>query len=235
MPWLRWVKTIHHGLDLRRFEFKSEPGKYLAFLGRIDNEKRPEWAIEIAKKAGVPLKIAAKVEGKMAQDYYDAFVKPHVDGKNIEYVGEISDFEKSEFLGNALGLAFPIDWPEPFGLVMIESLACGTPVLGRPVGAAAEVLENGVTGYVSMDIQELARHVRDLETFDRAGCRQRVEESFSLQRMTEDYIDVYRQLAGDPAGRRTRTAAAPTFERRRAHRYRRNLVHTVQRIANGDT
>lgn len=234
MPWLRWVKTIHHGLDLSKFEFYPKPGKYLAFLGRMHDHKRPDWAIQIAKKAGVPLKMAAKIEGKEMRDYFDTHVKPHVDGRNIEYIGEISDREKSEFLGNALGLVFPIDWPEPFGLVMIESLACGTPILGRPVGAAAEVLKDGVTGYVSMDIDELASRVRDLESFDRAGCRQWVEKGFSLQRMTEDYIHVYRQLAGDAAGRRTRQTAQ-SFERRRSDRYRRNFLHSVQRVADGNT
>ena len=106
----------------------------MAFLGRISIEKRPDWAIEIARRSGVPLKIAAKIEGKESQEYYDSVIKPHVDGKFIEYVGEISDAEKSDFLGNALALTFPIDWPEPFGLVMLESLACGTPVLARPCG-----------------------------------------------------------------------------------------------------
>jgi glycosyltransferase involved in cell wall biosynthesis len=198
------------------------------------DHKRPDWAIEIAKKAGIPLKMAAKIEGREMQEYFDSKVKPHIDGHNVEYVGEISDREKSEFLGNALGLVFPIDWPEPFGLVMIESLACGTPVLGRPVGAAAEVLRDGITGYVSMDIDKLARGVRNLESFDRAGCRQWVEKGFSLQRMTEEYIHVYRQLAGDPAGRRFREKRI-TFERRRSDRYRRNFLHSVQRVADGNT
>jgi glycosyltransferase involved in cell wall biosynthesis len=234
MPWLRWIKTIHHGLDLSRFKFSPRPGKYLAFLGRIAADKRPDWAIEIAHRAGVPLKIAAKIEGKDMQDYFDTHVKPHLDGRNVEYVGEISDHEKSEFLGNALGLTFPIDWPEPFGLVMIESLACGTPVLARPIGAASEVLKDGVTGYIHLDIQELARRVRDLESIDRAGCRQWVEKGFSLQRMTEDYINVYRQLAGSSAGRAARPAERP-FERRRSHRYRRNFVHSVQRVADGNS
>lgn len=231
MPWLRWLKTIHHGLDLSQFEFHPRPGKYLAFLGRICLDKRPEWAIEISKKAGVPLKIAAKIEGKEMQDYFDAYVKPHVDGKNVEFIGEISDREKCDFLGNALGTVFPIDWPEPFGLVMIESLACGTPVLGRPFGAAAEILEDGVTGFVSSDIQELSRRVRDLESFDREGCRRWVEARFSLQRMTEDYIHVYRQLAERPAG----ISRARATQRRRSHRDRRNLIHSVQRVADGDT
>ena len=192
---LPWLKTIHHGLDLETFQFHPKPGQYLAFLGRICQEKRPEWAIQIAKQSGVPLKIAAKIEGKVGQDYYSQYVEPHVDGQFIEYVGEISEQEKSEFLGNALALVFPIDWPEPFGLVMIEALACGTPVIARPCGSVPEILKDGVTGFLHSDLEVLAQKVALLSQINRSDCRQWVEDRFSLQRMTEDYLNVYRQLA----------------------------------------
>jgi glycosyltransferase involved in cell wall biosynthesis len=220
MPRLSWARTIHHGIDVGSFEFRRRPGNYLAFLGRIDREKRPDWAIEIAKKAGIPLKIAAKIEGAPGQQYFDARVKPHLDGRNIEYLGEISENEKSDFLGNALGLVFPIDWPEPFGLVMVESLACGTPVLARPCGAAPEILRDGITGYFNPDLNYLARRARELSSLDRRKCREWVERRFSLERMTEDYIDVYRELAQSGVAR-----LEPRI--RRAAGDRRHLLYSV--------
>jgi glycosyltransferase involved in cell wall biosynthesis len=226
MPALPWVRTIHHGIDTAPLPFKPQAGKYLAFLGRIHPEKRPEWAIAIAQQAGVPLKIAAKIEGKEGQEYYDALVRPHVDGRMIEYVGEISEAEKADFLGDALGLVFPIDWPEPFGLVMIEALACGTPVLARPCGAAAEVLKDGVTGYSSMDIRELGHRVSDLASLDRKACREWVEDYFSLPRMIENYVHVYRQLA-NLASTRIRS---PRFDR-----HRRDILYPVERVADGNS
>ena len=219
LPNLRWLETIHHGIDLSTFQFYSQPGKYLSFLGRISCEKRPEWAIEIAQRCGVPLKIAAKIEGSVGQSYYDTYVKPHVDGSFIEFVGEISETEKSEFLGNSLAMLFPIDWPEPFGLVVIESLACGTPVLARPCGSMPELLADGVTGFSSMDLKVLSRRVMDIPTIDRQRCRRWVEEKFSLQRMTEDYIRVYRHVA---------SRLKPSHDRW-------NIVYPVQRIADGNS
>jgi len=220
MPALPWVKTIYHGIDVDRFEFHPRPGEYLAFLGRISSEKRPEWAIEVAKRSGVPLKIAAKIEAGLGQEYYDAFVKPHVDNKFIQYVGEISENEKSAFLGNALATVFPVDWPEPFGLVMIESLACGTPVLARPCGSVPELLKDGVTGFCDMSIERLAEKVKSISNVDRKGCRSWVESKFSLQRMTEDYIHVYRHVAAQGAWR---------------DRHRWDLLHSVQRPADGNS
>jgi glycosyltransferase involved in cell wall biosynthesis len=217
---LNWVKTIYHGIDVDNFTFHEKPGKYLAFLGRIFPDKRPEWAIEIALRSGIPLKIAAKIEGPESQSHYDTYVKPYVDGKFIEYVGEISEHEKSDFLGNALALVFPIDWPEPFGLVMIESLACGTPVLARPCGSVPELLEDGVTGYTDRDIRVLAKRVEDISTLNRKRCRTWVQKRFSLQRMTEDYIHVYRHIIAKGS---------------RANSRRWDLVHPVQRVANGNT
>src|SRR6185437_3445683 len=173
---LNWVRTIHHGIDLRALQFHPKPGKYLAFLGRICMDKRPDWAIEIAQKAGVPLKIAAKIEGPGSQELFDTAIRPKIDGKNVEFIGEISEAEKSDFLGNALAVVFPIDWPEPFGLVMIESLACGTPVLARPCGSAREILRDGITGFSSLNLDELARRVKDIPAIPRSGCRDWVEK-----------------------------------------------------------
>ncbi|HUP57228.1 MAG TPA: glycosyltransferase family 4 protein [Bdellovibrionota bacterium] len=223
LPGLPWLGTIHHGIDASNFQFRAEPGKYLAFLGRIDDHKRPEYAIEIAKRSGVPLKIAAKIEGREAQAYYDAHVAPHVDGSFIEYVGEITESEKSEFLGGALALVFPIDWPEPFGLVMLESLACGTPVLARPRGAAPEVLRSGVTGYVHEDLGVLAESVRNLDRISRHECRRWVETRFSLGRMTEDYVNVYGTLAGVAESRDLHRG----FRRAGPDRHRRHFVHSI--------
>lgn len=216
MPQLPWVATIHHGLDLESFKFKEKPGKYLAFLGRIDPEKRPEWAIEIAQRAGIPLKIAAKIEGPVNQSYYDCLMKSHVDGKFIEFLGEISESEKSDFLGNALALVFPIDWPEPFGLVAIEALACGTPVLARPRGAVPELLADGITGYCHEELSKLAAYALRIPILDRKKCREWVEQRFSLRRMTEDYINVYRRLC-------------------RPHHYRRDFIYPIERAVNGNS
>ena len=220
IPNLNWVRTIHHGIDVNQFKFNDKPGNYLAFLGRISPEKRPEWAIEVALRSSVPLKIAAKIEGPESQQYYDTYIKPHVDGKWIEYVGEISEGEKSEFLGNALAMVFPIDWPEPFGLVMLESLACGTPVLARPCGSVPELLVDGVTGYSHSSLKVLSDRVKNLHLVDRTQCRTWVEKNFSLQKMTEDYIHVYRHVA------------AKGFA---SNRHRWDLIHPVERASDGNT
>lgn len=216
MPDLPWVRTIHHGLDYTHLPFRGQTGKYLAFLGRITRDKGPAEAIRMAQLSGVPLKIAAKIEGPGTQEYFDAEVKPHIDGKNVEFIGEISDREKGEFLGDALALAFPIDWPEPFGLVMIEAMACGTPVLARPRGSVPEVVQDGVTGFIRESVDELAQCVHRLPEISRAACRTHVERRFSLARMTEETIDVYQQLIGEAAGERSRS-------------HRRNLLHSVER------
>lgn len=222
-PSLPYLRTIHHGIDLDHFRFHPRPGKYLAFLGRISPDKRPEWAIEVARRAGVPLKIAAKIEGQEGRHYYESRVKPMIDGRQVEFIGEISEAEKSDFLGNALALVFPIDWPEPFGLVMIESMACGTPVLARPCGAVPEILRDGVTGYVSSDLATLAARVEDVPQLDRANCRSWVEQRFSLKRMTEDYIDVYRALASGVG------KGGNWFDR-----HRRHFLSPVKRTADGN-
>jgi glycosyltransferase involved in cell wall biosynthesis len=193
VPDLNWVRTVHHGLPMDTFQFHPEPGKYLAFLGRISPEKRPDLAIDIAQASGVPLKIAAKVDAA-DRDYFKEVIEPRIDGRLVEYVGEITEVQKSDFLGNALGLLFPIDWPEPFGLAPVEAWATGTPVLARPCGSVPELHVDGLTGFVRESAAELAELVPELAHFDRAACRAYAEERFSLTRMSEDYVDVYREL-----------------------------------------
>jgi glycosyltransferase involved in cell wall biosynthesis len=194
LPTLPWRRTIHHGLDLRRFKFNAKPGQYLAFLGRISPEKRPDLAIRIAKRAGIPLRIAAKLEPGKDTEYFNAEVAPHIDGKNVEYIGEISEHEKSPFLSEALALTFPIDWPEPFGLVMIEAMACGTPVLARPYGSVPEILIDGVTGFVHDSVEILAQRAAEITSLKREFCRRHVEEYFSIERMVRDHLEVYSEI-----------------------------------------
>jgi glycosyltransferase involved in cell wall biosynthesis len=195
-PWpcANWQATIYHGLPQDLFRFHPESGSYLAFLGRASPEKRVDRAIEIAKRVGMPLKIAAKVD-RADRRYFKREIEPLLNDPHIKWIGEISDKDKDEFLGNAYALLFPIDWPEPFGLVMIESMACGTPVVAYAGGSVAEVMDDGVTGFVVNDIEqavEAARRVRDLS---RVRCREVFEKWFTARRMANDYIDVYTRLA----------------------------------------
>jgi glycosyltransferase involved in cell wall biosynthesis len=195
-PWpcANWQATIYHGLPQDLFRFHSEPGGYLAFLGRASPEKRVDRAIEIAKRVGMPLKIAAKVD-PADRRYFKREIEPLLNDPHIEWLGEINDKDKDEFLGNAYALLFPIDWPEPFGLVMIESMACGTPVIAFASGSVPEVMDDGVTGFVVNDIEnavEATRHVRDLS---RAKCREIFEKRFAASRMASDYIKAYSRLA----------------------------------------
>jgi glycosyltransferase involved in cell wall biosynthesis len=188
-----WAATVYHGLPLGRFAFTPEPGRYLAFIGRISPEKRLDLAIAIAREVGIPLKIAAKIDGD-DRAYYDACIRPLMDDPLVEYVGEIDDAHKPAFLGGARALLFPIDWPEPFGLAMIEALACGTPVIARPCGSVPEVMVDGVTGFVGERLADLVDAVKRVDTIDRAACRRHVERRFTVERMADDYEAVYRQL-----------------------------------------
>ena len=192
IPWAQWLGTIHHGLPEDLFKFHEAPGGYLAFLGRISPEKRVDRAIEIAKRAGMPLKIAAKVD-KADRDYFEAVIKPLLDPSLVEFIGEIGGKEKEEFLGNAYALLFPIDWPEPFGLVMIEAMACGAPVIAWSHGSVPEIMEDGA-GFVVNDVEDAARAVERLASFDRRRCREVFERRFTAARMAEDYVNVYEQL-----------------------------------------
>jgi glycosyltransferase involved in cell wall biosynthesis len=203
MPPVRWIGTVHHGLPRDLLRFSPEPeGRYLAFLGRIADEKRPDRAVEIAKRAGIPLKIFAKVD-RADERYFREEIEPLLDHPLVEYVGEIGDAEKQAALGDALALLFPIDWPEPFGLTMIESMACGTPVIAWRRGSVPEVVEHGLTGYVVDSVEEAVEAVRALDRLDRAAIRERFEERFTAERMARDYVALYERLrAGDVGGRR---------------------------------
>lgn len=193
LPWVRWIGTVYHGLPKDLYQFHAQPGNYLAYLGRISPEKRVDHAIEIAKRVGMKLKIAAKVD-KVDQVYFDTVIKPLLNNSLIEFVGEIKQEEKNDFLGNAFAVLFPIDWPEPFGLVMIEAMACGTPVIACRRGSVPEVMEEGVTGFVCRTVNEAVRSVKKISTIDRSLCRKVFDERFTSQRMAEDYLALYEQL-----------------------------------------
>ena len=204
LPPVRWMRTIHHGLPRSLLSFNPRPEGYLAFLGRISPEKRPDRAIEIASRAGLPLKIAAKVD-KADSEYWREVVEPMVRRTPlVEYIGEISEGEKAEFLGNASALVFPIDWPEPFGLAMIKSMACGTPVIAFRCGSVPEVVDPGLTGFIVSSIEEAVAAAGHLEVLDRAMVRSTFERRFSVERMVGEYEEVYQELCSDtsafPAG-----------------------------------
>jgi glycosyltransferase involved in cell wall biosynthesis len=187
---VHWAATVYHGVEVARFPFSPDPGSYLVFVGRMDPEKGPDRAIRIAKAANVPLKIAAKVD-PAERRYFREVVEPLLDDPLIEFLGQVNERKRNELVKNALALLLPITWPEPFGMVFIEALACGTPVLTCPRGAAPELLKDGVTGYMRETDEELTEAVGQVGTIDRAGCRAWVEERFSSRRMSEDYVRVY--------------------------------------------
>jgi glycosyltransferase involved in cell wall biosynthesis len=190
-PGWNWVRTVHHGLPEQLYAFSPKPRDgYLAFLGRICPEKRPDLAIAIARRAGLRLKIAAKVD-RVDQSYFDDVIRPLIRDPLIEFVGEIGDHEKAAFLGGALGLLFPLDWPEPFGLVMIEAMACGTPVIAYRCGSVPEVIEDGLTGFVVEDIESAIDAVQRLDQLDRVRIRMCFEQRFAARRMADDYLSVY--------------------------------------------
>ena len=189
-----FVGTVYHGLPLDLHKPSGKPaGGYLAFLGRISPEKRPDRAIAIARAAGFPLKIAAKVD-KADEAYFREVIVPHLEGAKVEFVGEINESAKTEFLGRAAGLLFPIDWPEPFGLVMIEAMACGTPVLAFPGGSVPEIVEDGLTGRIVSNIEEAVQAIPELLALDRKAIRARFEQRFSSRRMASDYVKIYRTI-----------------------------------------
>ena len=189
------VKTIHHGLplDLLAPTYETHGGGYLAFLGRISPDKRLDRAIAIANALGLPLRIAAKVD-KVDEAYFREVITPLLGRPGVELVGEINDFDKAKFLGEALALLFPIDWPEPFGLVMIEAMACGTPVLGFRCGSVPEIIDDRLTGRIVATVDEAIRAAPEVIRLDRRAVRRRFEERFSSRRMASDYLEVYRSL-----------------------------------------
>jgi glycosyltransferase involved in cell wall biosynthesis len=204
---MNWVGTVYHGLPRNLLKFRSEPGDYLAFLGRLSPEKRPDLAIEIARRSGIPLKIAAKID-RADREYFDTVIRPLLSTPGVEFIGEINEAQKQEFLGGALALLFPVDWPEPFGLVMIEALACGTPVIARPCGSVPEVLRHGISGFIESSIDDLVDAVHKVRDIQRRTCRDEFERRFTVEVMADNYEQIYYQLA-DMRRKAQSTAARP--------------------------
>lgn len=204
LPGARWLRTVYNAVDIDRLNFNPEGGDYLAYLGRISPEKGLDRAIRVAKLAGLPLKVAARLPLKDTsnpviradREYYDGVIRPLLQDGQVEMIGEIGDAAKSELLGNALALLFPIDWPEPFGLVMAEALACGTPVVARRRGSVPEVIDHGLTGLIGETDEELAWLCREIHRIDRRTCRDEAVRRFAPAEMARGYEDVYRQEIG---------------------------------------
>ena len=192
------VRTIHHGICLKEYPFHAKKQQYLSFLGRLAPVKGPHLAIAVAKAIGLPLKIAGEVQ-PLFKSYYESEIKPHIDGRFIEYIGEADLETKNELLGNSMAMLFPIQWNEPFGLVMIEAMAFGTPVIALQGGSVAEVIREGVSGYVCKDAPEMVKRIRDLSIAP-ALARKHVEENFSVEVMVKKYMDLYASVDGETQG-----------------------------------
>ena len=193
LPGANWLGTVYHGLPSDSLQPRFQPGSYLAFLGRLTKEKGPEEAMRIARDAGMPLRIAAKVP-KGERGYFKEQLEPKIDGRDIQLTGEVNDDTKEQFLAEAAALLFPIDWPEPFGLVMIEAMACGTPVIAYRHGSVPEVIDEGVTGFVVDSEEEAVRAVRRLGEIDRCQVRACFERRFAARRMASEYVALYEEL-----------------------------------------
>lgn len=193
LPWAAWQGTVYHGLPENLYAFRREPGRYFAFLGRISPEKRVDRAIEIAKRLEIPLMIAAKVD-QVDKEYFESYVEPLLRDPLVEFVGEIGEGEKEAFLGNAYALLFPIDWPEPFGLVMIEAMACGTPVIAYDRGSVPEIVEEGRTGFLVRTLKEAVEAARQIPELSRIRCREVFDQRFTAGRMAADYLQVYERV-----------------------------------------
>jgi glycosyltransferase involved in cell wall biosynthesis len=191
LPGATWLTTVYNGIDFSSYPLQKEPGKYLAFLGRISPEKRPDRAIEVARSLDMPLKIAAKIDD-IDRLYFDQAVKPHLDHRLVEFVGEVNEQEKAKFLGDAFAYLFPIDWPEPFGLTMVEAMACGTPVVAMNRGSVPEVVEEGVSGYTCESLQDFIAAVPRVADLDRTACHDAAARRFSSSMMADGYEAVYR-------------------------------------------
>ena len=216
MPWLfmNWAGTVHHGLPLDLLPFSERHQGYLAFLGRISPEKRVDRAIAMAVEAEVPIKIAAKIDKRDAE-YYETHIKRLFEHPLVEYVGEIGEAEKGAFLGGAMALLFPIDWPEPFGLTMIESLACGTPVIAYDHGSVPEVLREGQTAFIVDSVEAGARAVMQVESLSRRQCRQEFERRFSVRTMARRYVKIYETLVSnwEPRSRHFPNGSRSTWQK----------------------
>lgn len=193
---VNWVGNVYHGLPSNLYQPRTDHGDYLAFLGRISPEKRPDRAIRIAVKAGMTLKIAAKVDA-VDRQYFETSIKPLLDEPGIEFLGEINEGQKGEFLGNAYAYLFPIDWPEPFGLTMIEAMACGTPTIGFRCGSVPELVEDGVTGFIVNSEEEAVKALERVSSLNRGKCRASFDRRFTANRMAKDYLSIYRSLVED--------------------------------------
>ena len=198
LPGVNWMGTVHHGLPPDSFALGEGKGGYLAFLGRISPEKGIDQAIEIAIRSGRKLKIAAKID-RADRQYFEIRIKHLLEHPLIEYVGEIRHCEKQEFLGNAAALLFPIEWPEPFGLVTIEAMACGTPVIAHSLGSVPEIVVDGVNGFLVSDLKQAVEAVHRIDEIDRSECRRQFELNFTDERMARDYVKIYRQIVRQTA------------------------------------
>jgi len=210
LPWLNWQGTVYHGLPEDLYQLNAKPGKYLAFLGRICPEKGVDSAIEIARKSGVELRIAAKVD-RVDQQYFEEVIRPMLDHPLVNFIGEISDRDKNDFLGNAIALLTPVNWPEPFGISMIESLACGTPVIAFPRGSVPEVIDESRSGYIVRTVDDAVAAVKKIHRLSRKTCRQIFDRRFTVGRMAKDYVDIYKRLVREKSdvGEAEKGPAAP--------------------------
>jgi glycosyltransferase involved in cell wall biosynthesis len=195
-PYSNWKGTVYYGLPLDLYHFNRKGGDYLVFVGPVSPEKRVDRAIEIAKKAGIQIRIASKVD-KVDNDYFELKIRKLLDHPLVDFIGEVGEKEKEELLGNALGLIYPIDWPEPFGLAMIEAMACGTPVLAYNCGSVPEILDEGITGFGVNSLREAVEAITKLSSLDRTKCRNVFEKKFSVQRMTDDYLLIYESMRNE--------------------------------------
>jgi len=193
LPWLNWQGTVYHGLPEGHYDFNEKSGRYLVFLGRTSPEKGLDHAIEIAHRTGMPLKVGAKIDNSDRQ-YFETRLKPLLNSGSIEFLGEIGFPQKNELLGGAAALLFPITWPEPFGIVMIEAMACGTPVIAYPRGSVPEVVEHGLTGFIVEDVDGAVEAVKQIDLIDRRACRRRFEERFTAKLMSSNYVRMYESL-----------------------------------------
>ncbi len=196
-PELDYIATIHHGIDIARFPFLGAEGKYLLFFGRIHPHKGVREAIDVAQRVGTKLVIAGIIQD---QDYFAAEVEPHIDGKTVEYLGSVGPDQRADVLGHALALLHLISFEEPFGLSMVESMACGTPVIAFPRGSIPEIIRHGTTGFIVEDIEHAVDAVAALQSIDRSACREDVERRFSHTRMARDYVDAYEKILNAGAG-----------------------------------
>ncbi len=211
LPWVNWQATVYHGLPLDAFSFHEQTSDYLLFVGRISPEKRPDLAIEIARQAGMELRIAAKVD-RADQEYFDEQIKPLLRQSHVTFLGEVGGADKEALLGGAAALLFPIDWPEPFGLVMIEAMACGTPVIAFRRGSVLEIIDDGLTGFICRDVGEAVEAVGRIGRLSRRRCREMFEQRFSVTRMASDYVEVYQRLVETCSGNgRARSVPGPAL------------------------